>query len=380
MVQQRVERPFDRPPATDWPAPRHDRGRTGYAAAATAPEPPLGVRWRTALPTSEREETGDRASPPVVADGRVIVATADGVIGLRFEDGSEAWRATVRPKVSSSTFGYGKQIATPVVGPDGDIYMPGHDAVFALDPADGSERWRYDVPQGPADHLVVGDAVYAVIDNAVVAIDRADRSRLWTGADGGAGVPAVGDGTVVVPHDELRGLDAATGEERWRSPIRPEFPPVVGDGVAYAGSYEGLHAVDLTDGTTRWTFERGSGRSFSAPVVADDTIYAVERPGEAGMATFALDPADGTPAPRWCSAVGDGAVTAATPERAFGALGGGAAPGDEGPPLRLVAFEQRFGNTEWGLAGRERLLPPAVVDGAVVVVDRTGTVSALGEV
>jgi len=377
LVQFGRTRPFDGPPDTGWPMPGFDAGRTGYTTAAP-PEPPLAVRWRRRLPTGELAETGDRASAPVVADGRVLVATADGVSALRFADGGEAWRAPVTPNVSTPPYAVEGAVVAPVVGPGGTVYAAARDALVALDAADGSERWRHDLPAGPNGPVVAEGAVHAVVGGRVVALDPADGTELWSAAVDAGGRPAVADGAVVVGGEAgTVALESASGERRWTSEVRPEYPPVATDGVAYVGGFEGLHAVDLASGERRWTFERGSGRSISSPVVAGDTLYVVEQPGEAGDATFALDAADGAPEPRWCSEVGQGAVAAAAAERAFGLLGGGPSV-EGGGSLRLVAFDERLGDGEWGLTADERLRPPAVVDGAVVTVDRAGTVRAVG--
>jgi len=376
-------RPFDAVPGTDWRAPRNDAGNTGFAREVTPPEPPLGVRWRTSVPTAPTGGTAAPASAPAVADGLVVVATTGGVSALRFRDGAEAWRTTgLTPNTTGPTYGYDDEVVPPVLGGDGTVLVGGRDALVALDPDDGSERWRYTGADGFGPPAVNGGAVYAGASGAVVALDAADGTERWTAdVEDAAGLPAVADGAVVVDVDGgTLALEAATGEERWRSAVRGEFYPVAADGLVYLGTYEGLHAVDLSSGDERWRFDRGSGRAFSSPVVADDTLYVVERPGEAGMATFALDRADGAPEPRWCSDVGEGAVTAATADRAFGLLSTSLAPDDEGSAVGLVAFDDRLGDAVWGLPATDRLLPPAVVDGAVVAVDRRGTVRAVGGV
>lgn len=384
-------RPFEHPPDADWPAPRHDAGNTGYAPEVTPPEPPLGVRWRRSLPTSRDDGTGDRgtheerttdeASAPAVADGRVFVATGAGVVALRFRDGEEAWRNSgVAPNTTGPTYGYGEEFVPPVADSDGTVYVGGREALVALDADDGSERWRFDGVGAVRTPAVHGGTVYAGTDGTVVAVDAADGTEHWTAeVDVEGGFPAVANGTVVVAGSRTIALDAGSGDRRWHGEQGADFYPVVDGSTVYLGNHAGLHAVDLASGERHWTFERGSGRAFSSPVVADETLYAVELPGEAGTATFALDRAEGPPSPRWCSDVGEGAVTAAVGDRAFGLQSGGSS-NEGGAPVRLVAFAERFGDATWGYPARQQLLPPAAVDGAVVVVDRAGTVVALGAV
>jgi outer membrane protein assembly factor BamB len=372
--------PFDGPPDTDWPAPRNDAANTGYAPDATLPEAPLGVRWEASLPTQERESTYDRASSPVVAGDRVVVATGGGVSALGFRDGTEAWRTeAVAPNTTNVTRSYEKEFVPPVV--DGEtVYVGGTEALVALDLADGSERWRHEAASTFRTPTVHEGAVLVDSDAGFLALDAEDGSEQWTATPGvETGLPAVADGAVVVAGRETVALEVATGEVRWTTDSPSDHYPVAADGNVHLGTYEGLAAVDLASGETRWTFERGSGRSLSAPVVAEDTLYVVEKPGEASDATFALDRTDGAPDPRWCSNVGEGAVTAATPDRALGLLGDGSS-GEGGGTVQMVAFDEQLGNARWGLTGSNRLVAPAVVDGAVVVVDRLGRVKALGEV
>jgi outer membrane protein assembly factor BamB len=110
--------------------------------------------------------------------------------------------------------------------------------------------------------------------------------------------PGLGEGTLVVPLETgLVGLDAASGDERWRAgeDLQPEFAgasPLVVDGTVYMPLGVSLYALDVTTGETRWRFPIGL-QSLSMPAVADGTVYF------AGQDTYvyALDAADGTE--RW---------------------------------------------------------------------------------
>ncbi len=374
---------FDSTPATDWPAPRFDAGNTGAPPETTPPRGPVGVRWRTQLETVDPAGVAGDASTPVVAGGRVFVTVPGGLHALRFRDGTRAWRTSeVSPNTIGSTFGYDEETVPPVVGPDGTVYVGGKSAITALNPADGSVRWRYDEAQSFGTPAVTETAVYVGGGAGVLALDARDGTERWeadTTAGRTANMVAVGGQSVVLSNgNETTAFDRRTGDRRWSVSPPPEFYPVVSDDTAFVGTYEGLFAFDVEDGTRRWRFERGSGRSFSSPVVTDDTIYAVERPGEGPAATFALDRTDGDPSPRWCSYVGDGAVTAAAGGQAFALLPtGGFGPT---PTPSFVAFTDRFGEAVWGYSVRDRLHPPAVVDGAVVFTDGRGHVTALGEV
>lgn len=363
---------FDRLPGGSWPTPRFDAANTGHARPHRTPTDSPSLRWRTALPTPDIEGLDAGTSPPIVADGRVYLVTGAGPVALSLRDGSTRWRnADVGLPI-----GEDHELAPPVVGDDA-VFAATADGLFALDPADGLADWRYAASATGPPTLVGGGPVLPTGDG-VVALSP-DGSERWSAATGEVSEPplAAADGVVVAAGDGVVGVDAATGDRLWESPVQSQSHPVVADGVVYLGTYEGLVALDLADGTERWTADRGSGRAFTAPVVTDETVYAVERPAEAGDATFAFDRTDGgPPEPRWCSYVGEGAVAAAADGHALALQSGGGF--DDGPPARLVAFTRRFGEATWGFANPDRALPPAVLDGAVVVADRLGTVAAFG--
>jgi len=183
-----------------------------------------------------------------------------------------------------------------------------------------------------------------------------------------ASTPALADGQLYVPADavsdlshyrhRLYGLTAATGELRWQIPLRADpneppavsgnrivisaqrdvekgrvvafddrygeeawlydidarltAPPTVSAPLVYIPDWKGrVHALDVSDGSIRWTqrIMRGdSGRSFATPVaLQDDTLYLGSQSGATGV--VALDANTGEE--RWSkstAAVIDGPV------------------------------------------------------------------------
>lgn len=365
---------FETLPGGAWPSPRFDAGNTGHPTSRRPPTDP-SLRWRTTLPAPGVDGAAVDASSPTVANGRVYTTTGAGAFALALRDGAERWQTTdLAPATTGPTSGYGTELAPPVVA-DGTAYLATAAGVVALNADDGSTMWRNTDAAATGVPAVSGDGVFVPTADGLAGFDARDGRRRWT-ADVNATLPAVADGTVVVAGDETVALTATTGDRRWLASVRPEFPPVVAGDTVYVGTYEGLVGLALDDGTERWRIDRGSGRTFSAPVVTPETIYAAERPGEAPDATFALDRGDdGPPDPRWCSYVGEGTVTAATGEHAFILQSG---PSDRRAPPRLVAFTERFGEATWGYATAERPLQPAILDGGVVTVTDRGTVVAIG--
>jgi len=93
--------------------------------------------------------------------------------------------------------------------------------------------------------------------------------------------PAVVDGTVYVvggnpgQYDEFNAevlpIDAESGQQQWV--YDPEVywgtSPAVVDNTVYVGG-EDLYALDATEASRQWTY---SAKSFTAPTVADGTVY-----------------------------------------------------------------------------------------------------------
>ncbi|WP_435066543.1 PQQ-binding-like beta-propeller repeat protein [Haloplanus sp. C73] len=359
---------FDSLPGGSWPSPRFDAGNTGHAPSRRPPESP-SLRWRTTL--SAPRADGAAVSAPVVDADTVYLATSAGAVALALGDGSVRWRTdSISPTTMASTVGV-DELVPPVVA-DGRVYLAASSGLVALDAADGETVWRYDSsPTGvPAVH---GSGLFVPLEERLAHLDG-DGAERWT-ADVDASHPAVADGRVVASgREETVALDAATGERRWSASVDAETHPVVADGTVYLGAYGGVTALVLDDGSERWHVDRGGGRHFSAPVVTPETVYAVERPVEVGDATFALDRAADPPEPRWCSYVGEGTVAAAAGDHVFTLQGSGTGA----TPVRLVSFTTRFGEATWGYAARDRVLPPAILDGGGVVATRRGTVVGFG--
>jgi outer membrane protein assembly factor BamB/ribosomal protein S14 len=370
---------FDSPPAGDWPAPRYDPGYTGYTPEGAIPTDSVAVRWQARPPTAPVNEVFYEASSPVVADDRVLVSTGAGVTALDLRDGTQVWTTDpVSPATVPPTHGYDEEIVPPVVGGD-TVFLAGRTELVALALADGTERWRSETTS-PGIPAISERSVVVTSDAGTVSLDPETGEERWRVAAGSTvSVPAVGEGTVVCsggPDNETVALDAATGDVQWRTDTIADSYPVVADGSVYLGTYEGLFAHAVGDGSRQWHLDRGSGRSLSAPVLTPDTLYLAERPGEAGDAAFAFDRTEGKPTPRWCSSVGDATVPAGTDDHALVLEGSPGGPDETRPSL--VAFTAGFGDALWELGGRSRVLPPAVLDGAVVLTDREGRVLALG--
>ena len=183
----------------DWPQLRGNPQRTAYT-----PEPlptPLHLQWAVAF---EGERIGT-AVEPIVADGRVFVAT-----------------------------------------------HAGH--LYALDLASGGPLWRFAAP-GPLLHAPAVESNRVILAAAgagagVYALEAATGRLRWTAAavahgHGFAAAPLVANGQVFIGSRDGRfyALDLGTGAVRWRAELpAPVRQPAAGDGTRVIVTAEDLVA------------------------------------------------------------------------------------------------------------------------------------------
>ena len=203
--------------------------------------------WRRSLvPTSERE-TDAAGGGLAVADGTVFATTGYGNLhALDAETGAELWI---------------QRLDAPVTSPKpagGLVYLVSRDArAFAIDARTGRIRWE--LPAAAAASVMATAPAPAVTDRLAIlpfgsgellAALRQSGLRVW-----GTSVSGRRRGVA------YNGQDDITGD------------PVVADGAVYAGTTAGrIVALDLRDGTRRWTLTEGA---ISPLAVAGGSVFAV---------------------------------------------------------------------------------------------------------
>lgn len=297
---------------TDWPTLAHDGSNTGYNPNATGPRDGAQVRWQV-----EASAYG----PPVVADGRVLLAANDELLCFAADDGSERWKFT------DGAFG-----SPPMVVGD-TVFAPDvSGTLLALDAESGAERWRTNLARSAPTTPTPG----------------LDNEELYLGDSGG----------------NVYSIDTATGEIDWQNEVFGEIqaPPAFGGTgpSLHVATYGGeVYELSTHDGDGAWR-QKLPGLITAAPAVVEETIYV-----GAGSRLFALDEsrAGGI---RWTSegrvvsynhlAVADGVV--------FGADSTG-----------LVAADTDSGKTRWRADG-DFYCSPAVAGDTLYVGDEHGSVHA----
>ena len=174
--------------------------------------------------------------------------------------------------------------------------------VVALDVATGAVRWRYVTPY-PANGApaIDGDTVVVTLgDGEIHALALADGSVRWT-ANVSAGLPSlasslwappvIADGVVYAGVQfRLAAFDVATGAQRWHHDISNTYPwlgsraaPAIGDGVALAtfSRADGLVAYSTADGAVRWTVSDSTTAAINAaPVIDGGVAYVAGATGD----------------------------------------------------------------------------------------------------
>ena len=225
--------------------------------------------------------TTETESPPVVpliANGRLYVATWNKFYALALETGEEIWSV---PTGEDPRF-----IGAPAYE-EGVVYLSEGNSFLALDAETGAEVWRVD-KETPYYFFATGSDLGYVgnEDGFFYAYDLSTGDEVWS-YDGGAEIwfgPAVTDEVVYVGNwnSSMLALDARTGEELWEFETTQEAvsDALLSDGVLYFSdcNHDGpsrecrLYALEAETGTQLWEYA-GTGNLLPSPALGDGVIY-----------------------------------------------------------------------------------------------------------
>lgn len=217
---------------------------------------------------------------PVRLAGRLTYDTFDVDVEITFDDAERTveepeWVDDVRATVDQTEWTVTVD-GDPSMRVDGDAVYVGDDSgVYALDPADGSERWRVDLDDGLSSLAVADETVFATESKITVyALDAADGGERWVGhVPERDPTPIVAGDTVVFSGDGLHGFDAVGGTYEWVFDDEQVTSAMV-DGDLYVGGVEGtVRALDVDDGTEKWSYSTETDARVTPLVAGDDALY-----------------------------------------------------------------------------------------------------------
>jgi eukaryotic-like serine/threonine-protein kinase len=150
---------------------------------------------------------------------------------------------------------------------------------------------------------------------------------------------------------QLVALQRQTGEVVWSKPLAGSTAPIVADGVVYVAALDALHAIDATDGTTRWAVPLDAFPS-AAPALVGDRIALL-----AGTELIAFRTTDGTRLwIRTLDTMEPPATLISSPQAIFAAMAN-----------RVIRVEAADGAIRWTRDLPPTLSRPAFADDRVIV-------------
>ena len=215
-------------------------------------------RWTTSAET--------RFSP-LVAPGRVVVATDKGLRAVDTSDGDERWFTDLPGIAAPLAAEGGLLVATTSSGEAAAVRVGTGELVWRR-PLGGVTRYAAAMlPNGP---------IAFSLDSQVVALDRETGEPLWTRAlPGTLSPPAVARGLVLVgsTSNDFYALEAKNGAEAWNWRVGGDVIGAVADGeVVYFASLDNvLRAVNRSNGNQRWKTVVPT-RPAAAPIAFNDIV------------------------------------------------------------------------------------------------------------
>jgi outer membrane protein assembly factor BamB len=259
-------------------------------------------------------QAADASKSPTVADGTVYFGDASGnVYALDAGSGEQQWRYELLGNISTPPVVADGSVV--LAGDDSEDWASGTDTIYGRDATSGEAVWRVfrnsHVYSSPA--VADGTVHVGISRGEVYAFDVQNGEALWVFETSGRirSAPAVADGTVYVGdrvESDGRGhvyaIDPDTLAEKWRfrADDYVDASPAVADGTVYVGSADAnVYALDSASGEERWRFQAEAGVN-TAPAVVANTVYV----GDVGGTVYGIDASSGEE--RWRVET-DGAVS-----------------------------------------------------------------------
>lgn len=210
-----------------------------------------------------------------------------------------------------------------------------------------------------------------------------DLSSVWTHPVERQDIaaPAVGESLAFVPTTgRVSAVELDDGTERWTvEDTSVAIQPTLADSVVYVGTSDGVEAFHAATGKRAWTETESVSEVFSTPTIVSGTVVAGERrPLTSAGRVFAVGDPNWMTETRltfvWSPTVADGVVYAGT----WGQSGIQISEEEEARRHELVALSLADGGVEWRYdAVRDSVSAPAVAGGTVFVTTYDRRIHAL---
>jgi outer membrane protein assembly factor BamB len=308
---------------TNWARFHFDNANTGYNpyenVISISNVGDLVQKW--AVPLSGTSF----AASPIVAYGRVYVATTDGMVrAFDPATGARLWSRGTGGTIStwvtvptaannliyigndnggvfalSASTGVpvwgvdlpGQVTGAPLVGP-GAVYVGVGTDMYALDPATGATEWSTAARVGHSPTLANG-LLYtegAGFECSLQALDPATGAEVWLDVfcseTGDSQTVAAANGQIYVTDAYPRALVPQTGAIVWENTELSNYlaAPSVANGVVFINTAEPtlgrMRAFSAVTGSTLWTnTAEFAGPTQSTPAVANGVVYVGEKDG-----------------------------------------------------------------------------------------------------
>lgn len=319
----------------------------------------------------------DRADLAAAGDLRAVGVEATVRWGLwQNLDGLGAFARPVHrdPELRAATVAGGLLVTAQRRPGSVEAVAPDTTLVAAYDAGTGAPRWQVEGPRARGDLRLLGAGGRLLLAaERLTAFDAANGAFSWC-VDGAGEVVAADAHQVVLAVQDgrdsvLRGLDTATGAQRWRVRFEAHdrtLRPVVAGGVVVAyvvpadGGSSVLQAFDVATGESRWSAPLDPPGDLAGTA---DSVLVAERYG-AARGVVALDARSG--ARRWATPLaGDGPIQ-------LWPVDGGLVVDAQ----NLLRIDESTGATRWSAPAVEPTAvgaAPAVVGGVLVVPRVRGT-------
>lgn len=227
---------------------------------------------------------------PLISEDRVFVRAESGEKGFLFaldaRSGAKQWQFQF-PQVGSEHQNIGGHVTSPVLA-EGKLLVASARVFYALDPETGEIEWTLPLVEPVSSSAAAGEGLAYISDfTHTYAVDIATGAEQWRFSGQEITLffaPVVHNGRVLIGRGtELVALDAQTGAVLWRTGIGAAamVPGGATDDIAFGKSTHALTAYDLQDGTPLWRY---TALNFvSLPCISGDYLYTIVRLGPASQ-------------------------------------------------------------------------------------------------